>query len=504
MAGKEEGTGVPEAPSEGSGKDKPSPRGQGASSRSTKKAARIRRRHFTNAWKAVCDEACKTKHGVVAQLAHVFGRVEFAAVHGRARKDGARSQQAYRDIVMGAYKFLRELPEGRGVIRIDGIRRKHIFALLKAWIARGLSPKTIQCRISAMRLFLDRIGKPDLILSEADWEKVVREAGIDTRQLKVKHVAEVPLDWQSKGVDPMAKIREIWADCEVVGAQLLMQLEFGARVREAYSTNPFMDHMGGTYHFDKGTKGGRNRAVQLDPDPVVRAGQLEALQRIKEVAAKHPKRYLARKGDTAQQTRNHFYYILKKHGITRAALGITAHGLRHQYLHRRYGSLAGLPAPVHNAAPAEAYRQLGQVETDARLQVSQDAGHWRPDIVAPYAGSVSALTKIQEKLAMGYMALIEGSAEAEAAIRAAGGVTAWLTGKAAQGLAIRDGEPLVLAVLFSAVPSVEAVGAMRAKLQAATGKPFTLSVLLEQRDVPPGALELRLPSERGPAAATAH
>ena len=73
---------------------------------------------------------------------------------------------------------------------------------------------------------------------------------------------------------------------------------------------------------------------------------------------------------------------MKRHGITQAQFGITAHGLRHEYAQGRYRACSGVEAPVRGGPVIESAR-----DTAARLTVAQELGHARKQISGAYLGS---------------------------------------------------------------------------------------------------------------------
>jgi integrase len=90
----------------------------------------------------------------------------------------------------------------------------------------------------------------------------------------------------------------------------------------------------------RGTKGGRPRRVPID-SPAARAA-LDAAQALVASDAQP----LADPARTLKQNLDRLHNVLKKFGVTRRALGVTAHGLRHGYAAERYEALTGVPAPV--------------------------------------------------------------------------------------------------------------------------------------------------------------
>jgi integrase len=74
--------------------------------------------------------------------------------------------------------------------------------------------------------------------------------------------------------------------------------------------------------------------------------------------------------------------LMTKLGVTRPALGVTPHGLRHGYAGDRYEAVTGVAAPVRGGmAPDPA------TDEHARLQVAEELGHARLQIASAYLGS---------------------------------------------------------------------------------------------------------------------
>src|SRR5262249_32611066 len=81
--------------------------------------------------------------------------------------------------------------------------------------------------------------------------------------------------------------------------------------------------------------------------------------------------------------KDHFYRVMAHFGITKRGLGVTPHGLRHQYANDRYELCSGASSAVRHAAPVEP-----AVDTAARLQVAAELGHARKGIVGAYLGPI--------------------------------------------------------------------------------------------------------------------
>lgn len=73
-----------------------------------------------------------------------------------------------------------------------------------------------------------------------------------------------------------------------------------------------------------------------------------------------------------------------KLGLTKEGLGVTAHGLRHQYAQNRYVKLVGVITPIQGGDPALIDRDT---HIHACYDVMQHLGHSRVDVAASYYGS---------------------------------------------------------------------------------------------------------------------
>jgi hypothetical protein len=72
---------------------------------------------------------------------------------------------------------------------------------------------------------------------------------------------------------------------------------------------------------------------------------------------------------------------MAKLGITHQALGITGHGLRHEYANDLYEKETGVMPPLRGGTVVD--RPL---DRDARLKIAQELGHGRIQIVGTYCG----------------------------------------------------------------------------------------------------------------------
>ena len=82
----------------------------------------------------------------------------------------------------------------------------------------------------------------------------------------------------------------------------------------------------------------------------------------------------------------HYYYkVLQRAGITKSALGITSHGLRHEYVHRTYEALTGAKVLKGEDGKVryENYPSPAK-DLEARRMIASWLGHERVDITYVY------------------------------------------------------------------------------------------------------------------------
>jgi integrase len=242
----------------------------------------------------------------------------------------------------------------------------------------------VQTELSHLRTLATWLGKPGLVLPA---ESYVDDPARVTR----RQIATADKSWPAHGVDPDRAIEAIAAHDPWVGAQLRLARAFGLRIKEAVMIQPRLAErpagdagdpsgfVGGNLEVARGTKGGRLRQVPIDT-PAKRAA-LEAAKALLTSDAQ----FLANPTRSLVQNLDRLTNVMKKFGLTRKALGVTPHGLRHEYAGDRYEALAGVPAPVRGGPPPDP-----SADEQARRRVAEELGHSRPQILATYCGNPRA------------------------------------------------------------------------------------------------------------------
>jgi len=411
--------------------------------KSAKRASQAKRAG-TGAGMGVLERAQhRYKRNPKAQMAMFFGEFTLRAGTGRARPVSERTRTLYADELI---RMLDELREVRaGVQDIGEIGKSHAVNLIKHWTTKGHAASTIQNKISILRRFLTFIGKDSAIPKGQDLKTWLNRQGI-TAHVTRQNIPTESKAWDENKVDLHQVLAQLRKESSITAMQLEVQAAFGLRMKESIQLNPQAADCGTFLRVVHGTKGGLPRDVDFDDDPAMREWQRDVLERAKLYARLNRKGTLSIQGKRLDQSKAHFYYQCRKVGITRDQLGVTAHGLRHQYAARRYASLAGMGAPVSRNAPLYVTDEVRSADLTAREQVSRELGHFRPDITQAYTGSLPMMEKSRKQRIRDWLERTEENAEFQDAIKQAGVVAVWMGGRLALGLDIDAGEKLRLIV----------------------------------------------------------
>lgn len=291
-------------------------------------------------------------------------------VRAGLRKKKVISQQTILKRTTVIFSFFRELRSaGFHIKDPKNLSQKHISFMVRKWESASLAASTMQTRLSVMRGFCEWMGKPGMV-------RPLEFYLANKENAKRNYIANEDKSWCAKLSDVDGLIAKVAAADEIVGVQLRLMLEFGIRKKEAICFRPKLADQGAYIVVTEGTKGGRDRVL-----PVTTDAQRQLLDYCKSRCA-GTTAHLGRPGKTLLQEMHRFEYIMAKFGITRKVLGVTSHGLRHQYLNDRYEEISGKPSPVRGGS--EVNKELDEM---ARYRVSEEAGHSRINITSAYFGS---------------------------------------------------------------------------------------------------------------------
>ena len=279
-------------------------------------------------------------------------------------------------------KAFRELREGGFALQTPwSLKQKHVRYLVDRWVAAGQSGGTIENKLTYLRALAQWMNKANLVGSLDEY--VDRES----LGLKRSYVATEDKSWEAHGVDAAAKIEEIARTCPYTAVQLKLQAAFGLRIEESFMLRPAEAVRNPQMlAVTRGTKGGRPREVPI-------AAKFAILEEAAMLSN-------ATTGSTVpenrrlSQWRDWYYYVLQKHGITKSGIGITSHGLRHEYLQTLYEETTGTPAPIKRAGE----RPDHHLHEEAIRRVVEAAGHSRRTKANAYLSTFAMQDRMQRTL----------------------------------------------------------------------------------------------------------
>ncbi|MDF3831424.1 integrase domain-containing protein [Cupriavidus basilensis] len=288
-------------------------------------------------------------------------------------------------------RFFRDLKVKAGFKTLPDPRNlgeRHIRAMVKVWQAQKLAPATIQTYLSFLRGLSMWTGKHGFIRKPADY-------GLRPEEYQRHEYAQRDKSWSAQGVNIDALIAEVCAYDRYIGASLRLMQAFGLRRKESVMFRPHrcvvpfeatglspQQHQADQYlRIKEGSKGGRLRFVAVDS-----AAGMAALDFARAVVDSEDG-HLGDPGRDLRRNLRRFDYVMEKFGITASERGITAHGLRHEALIRRFGDEAdGEAPPVRGGGPL-----LPDKDRAARQAVAEMAGHRRLRAAGPYLGPSAAM-----------------------------------------------------------------------------------------------------------------
>jgi len=241
----------------------------------------------------------------------------------------------------------------------QSLKPKHIEGLVKSWQAEGLSAGAMKNRLASIRWWAEKVNRQNVVARSND------HYGIPNRQF-VTNVSKA----RTVGLQDLDKIRD-----PRVRMSLELQQAFGLRREEAIKFMPdYADRGDHIVLKESWTKGGKARVI-----PVRTEEQRAVLDRAHRMAGK---------GSLIPSAKN-YRQQLRVYEADTARAGLSKlHGLRHAYAQQRYHELTGWPAPAAGGPTAKSLTpEQKRIDQQARLTISQQLGHERPQIVAVYCGA---------------------------------------------------------------------------------------------------------------------
>jgi integrase len=250
------------------------------------------------------------------------------------------------------------------------LKEKHIHYLIEHWISKNHARGTLENKITYLATLASWLGKSNIVKAE-EYEQL---KSLENRT----GTTVTDKSWESRNIDAQQMIAQIAADNPHVAIQLALQITFGLRTEESMLLRPFdviMRRSGQLYlMIADGTKGGRPRRIDVHDE-----SDLDVIELAKNYINRKSKTTIPEEY-TFQEWKNKYYYLLKKHGFTKN-LGVTAHGLRHQYMQNLYKQLTGSDSPVRGGSSQH------QTFWRARQVITEHAGHSRIESQCVYRKS---------------------------------------------------------------------------------------------------------------------
>jgi integrase len=280
----------------------------------------------------------------------------------KRNRDGAfATQEARRRTLDLAARELKAL--GFPNMRATSLKPRHVEVLVKHWEEKGIEVGTVKNRMSHIRWWAEKVGKPSAVPNEN------AKLGIPERKYVSETGKQIGLS-----EDQLTKIGD-----ERIKASLLLEAAFGLRREEALKFRP-EDAIRGdlaavpSIHIKASwAKGGRAREI-----PVCNNPQRRLLALVRQVAGN---------GSMIPPERSYAEHLKVYEAALKRAGIAHAHSLRHGYAQRRYLELTDRLAP-HAGGPRSKDLTPEQKARDeaARLTISAELGHGREEVSAVYLG----------------------------------------------------------------------------------------------------------------------
>jgi len=251
------------------------------------------------------------------------------------------------------------------------LKKKHLEYLVRTWLEAKREVGTMENNLTYLRTIAGWMGKHDLVGGLRDYAGVADD-------MRRSYVATEDKSWVGKGIDLFEVIESVEQTDRHVGMTLRLCAAFGLRREEGSMLRPGRAARGDKFlSVSHGTKGGRPRNV-----PIEFEWQYDLLERAHaishaEIGSMIPPGY------TPKTWTTRFSTVLRKHGITKAGLGVTTHGLRHGFAQELYARLAKVPAAVKRGDD----RPDLDAHADATATVVEALGHSRASKSNAYLSS---------------------------------------------------------------------------------------------------------------------
>ncbi len=274
----------------------------------------------------------------------------------QANRDGSYATQGDRKDML--FRFAKDLVDlGYKLRNIDGLKEKHIIAVIEHWKNKKIAISTMKNRTAALRFLCDKIKKPTIIPSN--------------NRLDIGNRIYVPQTNRALHNPDFSKISNPY-----IRISLELQRVFGLRREESLKIKPWQADMKGYLSLQPSwCKGGRGREI-----PIQTEEQRYWLEQAKNI--------VEHKGQSLIPPKKSYIRHRQVYDKQTSRAGLkNLHGLRHAYAQRRYKELTGWDAPI-NGGPTSKQLTAAQKQKDyqARMILTDSLGHSREQITVNYIG----------------------------------------------------------------------------------------------------------------------
>lgn len=263
---------------------------------------------------------------------------------GTARFDRKPSEETLRNRTDILYSTFTMLVKDKHLQTLGDIKPRHMPRMLELLTDTGVGARARKNYFTNIRWFWRVCG-----IEIPDIDHYAKFEG----EYTFNRAAETDKSWSGNGVD-FEQIYQKFLALDPIAANLIAtQEKFGLRLKESLRLNPHEADAHDRLNITKGTKTGRARQIPFaDFDD---EGFRQVLDDLKEKV--DPGMHLAWSNRTLKQAKAHMYWLANKVGLTKKKLGVTYHGLRHEFAIRHLERLTNTIAPVRGGTPIN-YREL--------------------------------------------------------------------------------------------------------------------------------------------------
>ena len=274
----------------------------------------------------------------------------------KSREGSFATRAAREHILQQAANTLHDL--GYRKLNPQGLKPKHVEALVNHWQAQALSSGTIKNRLAHLRWWAQKVGKAAVVARDNTHYGVDRRVYV-TGQDKSRVLDTAGLE---KVTDHHTRM------------SLRLQAAFGLRREEAIKFNPGYADKGDKIILKASwTKGGKAREIPI---------RNEAQRRLLDEAHQ-----FAGRGALIPANKN-YYQQMRTYERNSLNAGLNKnHGLRHAYAQTRYEEITSWQCPAKGGPDRTSLTPTQRsIDHHARQTISHELGHERIAVVAVYCG----------------------------------------------------------------------------------------------------------------------